>query len=53
MRHNMADYAKNACSLYEELTGRSLKAASTPFVEMLMVGPSGQTRHHETPVRPN
>ena len=32
MRHNMADYANNACCLYEELTGRSLKAASTPFV---------------------
>ena len=32
MRHCMADYAKNACNLYEELSGRSLKAASTPFV---------------------
>ncbi|CAE7545185.1 RE1 [Symbiodinium sp. CCMP2592] len=32
MRHNMSDYAANACSLYEELPGRSLKPAATPFV---------------------
>ena len=32
MRHDMADYCANACSLYEELSGRVLKAAATPFV---------------------
>ena len=32
MRHDMSDYAANACSLYEELSGRSLKPAATPFV---------------------
>ena len=32
MRHDMSEYAANACSLYEELSGKSLKPASTPYV---------------------
>ena len=32
MYHNMAEYSANACSLYEELSGRTLKPASTPYV---------------------
>ena len=72
----MADYVKNACSLYEEqvhlskqlqrLRGRRFAAGNRldlqgsvvrygkPYShETLMVGPSGQTRHRETPLRPN
>ena len=32
MRHDMSDYCRNACELYEQLSGRKLKEATTPFV---------------------
>ena len=32
MTHDMSDYCRNACDFYEQLSGRKLKEAATPFV---------------------
>ncbi|CAE7029195.1 GIP [Symbiodinium natans] len=32
MTYDMSDYCRNACDLYEQLSGRKLKEAATPFV---------------------
>eukprot|EP00439_Symbiodinium_sp_Y106_P015140 s5314_g2.t1 len=31
LQHDMSDFCKNCCELYEQLAGRKLKEASTPF----------------------
>ena len=32
MKFDMSDFAKNACATYEELSGCTLKSASTPYL---------------------
>ncbi|CAE7259976.1 unnamed protein product [Symbiodinium sp. CCMP2592] len=31
LQHDMSDFCQNCCELYEQLSGRKLKAAATPF----------------------